>query len=147
MEDTNKSGCCSNFPKPLVSETLGTALPSESVDGMFCGQIVVDPTTCWIDYACPHDVFHCAPVPIAQRLARYQEVDSEEEEMVPKLGPSSHRGSTGSHQSIRATLKNQSMKCHRRSGSRAEAKRVSMLSKHTAFSSPMVSAGGVGLSC
>ncbi|XP_005371986.3 probable phospholipid-transporting ATPase VA [Microtus ochrogaster] len=73
----------------------------------------------------------------AQRLARYQEVDSEEEEMVPKLGPSSHRGSTGSHQSIRATLKNQSMKCHRRSGSRAEAKRVSMLLKHTAFSSPM----------
>lgn len=111
------------------------------------GQTVIDPTTFWIDYACPHDVFHCGPVPIAQRLARYQEVDSEEEEVVPKLGPSSHRGSTGSHQSIRVTLKNQSMKCHRRTGSRAEAKRVSMLSKHTAFSSPMVSAGSVGLSC
>lgn len=73
----------------------------------------------------------------AQRLARYQEVDSEEEEVVPKLGPASHRGSTGSHQSIRVTLKNPSIKCHRRTGSRAEAKRVSMLSKHTAFSSPM----------
>lgn len=64
-----------------------------------------------------------------------------------KLGPASHRGSTGSHQSIRVTLKNPSIKCHRRTGSLAEAKRVSMLSKHTAFSSPMVSAGGVGLSC
>nr|XP_048290688.1 phospholipid-transporting ATPase VA isoform X2 [Myodes glareolus] len=73
----------------------------------------------------------------AQRLARYQEVDSEEEEVVSKLGPASHRGSTGSHQSIRVTLKNPSIKCHRRTGSLAEAKRVSMLSKHTAFSSPM----------
>ncbi|CAO2614404.1 Phospholipid-transporting ATPase VA [Lemmus lemmus] len=73
----------------------------------------------------------------AQRLARYQEVDSEEEEVVSKLGPSSHRGSNGSHQSISITLKNQRIKCHRRSGSRAEAKRASMLSKHTAFSSPM----------
>lgn len=73
-------------------------------------------------------------------------MDSEEEEVVSKLGPASHRGSIGSHQSIRVTLKNPSIKCHRRTGSLAEAKRVSMLSKHTAFSSPMVSAGGVGLS-
>ncbi|XP_055463485.1 phospholipid-transporting ATPase VA [Psammomys obesus] len=73
----------------------------------------------------------------AQRLARYQEVDSEEEEVVPKVGTVSHRGSTGSHQSIWATHKNQSIKSHRRTGSLAEAKRASMLSKHTAFSSPM----------
>nr|XP_021508126.1 probable phospholipid-transporting ATPase VA [Meriones unguiculatus] len=73
----------------------------------------------------------------AQRLARYQEVDSEEEEVVPKVGTVSHRGSTGSHQSIWTTHKNQSIKSHRRTGSLAEAKRASMLSKHTAFSSPM----------
>ncbi|XP_034376938.1 LOW QUALITY PROTEIN: phospholipid-transporting ATPase VA [Arvicanthis niloticus] len=73
----------------------------------------------------------------AQRLARYQEVDSEEEEVVSKLGTISHRGSTGSHQSIWTSHRTQSIKSHRRTGSRAEAKRASMLSKHTAFSSPM----------
>ncbi|XP_037054116.1 probable phospholipid-transporting ATPase VA isoform X2 [Peromyscus leucopus] len=73
----------------------------------------------------------------AQRLARYQEVDSEEEEVVPKVGTVTHRGSTGSHQSIRMNHKSQSIKSHRRSGSRVEAKRASMRSKHTAFSSPM----------
>nr|XP_042133090.1 phospholipid-transporting ATPase VA isoform X2 [Peromyscus maniculatus bairdii] len=73
----------------------------------------------------------------AQRLARYQELDSEEEEVVPKVGTVTHRGSTGSHQSIRMNHKSQSIKSHRRSGSRVEAKRASMRSKHTAFSSPM----------
>ncbi|XP_073918138.1 phospholipid-transporting ATPase VA isoform X2 [Castor canadensis] len=72
----------------------------------------------------------------AQRLARYQEVDSEEEEVVPK-GGMSQRGSVGSHQSVRTMHRTQSLKSHRRTGSRAEARRASMLSKHTAFSSPM----------
>ncbi|XP_036909699.1 phospholipid-transporting ATPase VA isoform X2 [Sturnira hondurensis] len=73
----------------------------------------------------------------AQRLARYQEADSDSEEAVPKGGSLSQRGSIGSHQSIRALPRTQSTKSHRRTGSRAEAKRASMLSKHTAFSSPM----------
>ncbi|MBZ3870839.1 putative phospholipid-transporting ATPase VA [Sciurus carolinensis] len=71
----------------------------------------------------------------AQRLARYQEADSEEEE-VPR-GGSSQRGSIGSHQSIRILHRSQSTKSYWRTGSRAEAKRASVLSKHTAFSSPM----------
>ncbi|XP_023046196.2 probable phospholipid-transporting ATPase VA [Piliocolobus tephrosceles] len=73
----------------------------------------------------------------AQRLARYQEADSEEEEVVPRGGSVSQRGSIGSHQSVRVLHRTQSTKSHRRTGSRAEAKRASMLSKHTAFSSPM----------
>nr|XP_055134428.1 phospholipid-transporting ATPase VA isoform X2 [Symphalangus syndactylus] len=73
----------------------------------------------------------------AQRLARYQEADSEEEEVVPRGGSVSQRGSIGSHQSVRVVHRTQSTKSHRRMGSRAEAKRASMLSKHTAFSSPM----------
>ncbi|XP_029808136.1 probable phospholipid-transporting ATPase VA [Suricata suricatta] len=73
----------------------------------------------------------------AQRLARYQEADSEEEEAVPRGGSLPQRGSIGSHQSIRIMHRSQSTKSHRRTGSRAEAKRASMLSKHTAFSSPM----------
>ncbi|XP_045416335.1 phospholipid-transporting ATPase VA [Lemur catta] len=73
----------------------------------------------------------------AQRLARYQEADSEEEEVVPRGGLVSQRGSIGSHQSIRMMHRTQSTKSHRRTGSRAEAKRASMLSRHTAFSSPM----------
>ncbi|PNJ19271.1 ATP10A isoform 2 [Pongo abelii] len=73
----------------------------------------------------------------AQRLARYQEADSEEEEVVPRRGSASQRGSIGSHQSVRMVHRTQSTKSHRRTGSRAEAKRASMLSKHTAFSSPM----------
>ncbi|XP_063105904.1 phospholipid-transporting ATPase VA isoform X2 [Cavia porcellus] len=73
----------------------------------------------------------------AQRLARYQEADSEEEEVVPKRGSWSQRGSIGSHQGVRMMHRTQSTKSHRRTGSRAEAKRASMLSRHTAFSSPM----------
>uniref|UniRef100_A0A452VPE3 Phospholipid-transporting ATPase n=1 Tax=Ursus maritimus TaxID=29073 RepID=A0A452VPE3_URSMA len=73
----------------------------------------------------------------AQRLARYQEADSEEEEAVPRGGSLPQRGSIGSHQSVRVMHRSQSTKSHRRTGSRAEAKRASMLSKHTAFSSPM----------
>nr|XP_054307629.1 phospholipid-transporting ATPase VA isoform X2 [Pongo pygmaeus] len=73
----------------------------------------------------------------AQRLARYQEADSEEEEVVPRRGSASQRGSIGSHQSVRMVHRTQSTKSHRRTSSRAEAKRASMLSKHTAFSSPM----------
>ncbi|XP_036988622.2 phospholipid-transporting ATPase VA isoform X2 [Artibeus jamaicensis] len=73
----------------------------------------------------------------AQRLARYQEADSDSEEAAPKGGSLSQRGSIGSHQSIRGLPRTQSTKSHRRTGSRAEAKWASMLSKHTAFSSPM----------
>ncbi|KAL0618798.1 putative phospholipid-transporting ATPase VA [Plecturocebus cupreus] len=73
----------------------------------------------------------------AQRLARYQEADSEEEEVVPRGGSVSQRGSIGSHQSVRVVHRTQSTKSHRRTGSRAETKRASMLSRHTAFSSPM----------
>ncbi|XP_025774939.1 probable phospholipid-transporting ATPase VA [Puma concolor] len=73
----------------------------------------------------------------AQRLARYQEADSEEEEAVPRGGSLPQRSSIASHQSIRIMHRSQSTKSHRRTGSRAEAKRASMLSKHTAFSSPM----------
>ncbi|XP_074173871.1 phospholipid-transporting ATPase VA isoform X2 [Rhinolophus sinicus] len=67
----------------------------------------------------------------AQRLARYQEGDSEEEDTLPQ------RGSTGSHQSTRGLHRAPGTMSHRRSGSWAEARRASMLSKHTAFSSPM----------
>ncbi|KAM7048423.1 phospholipid-transporting ATPase VA isoform 1-T1 [Molossus nigricans] len=73
----------------------------------------------------------------AQRLARHQEADSDSEEAVPRGGSLSPRGSIGSPQSIRAPHRTQSTKAHRRTGSRAEAKWASMLSKHTAFSSPM----------
>ncbi|KAK2492677.1 hypothetical protein MC885_013302 [Smutsia gigantea] len=73
----------------------------------------------------------------AQRLARYQEADSEEEEVLPRGGSLPQRGSIGSHQSIRVMHRSQSTRSHRRTGSRAEAKQASMLSKHTAFSSPM----------
>ncbi|KAL7983788.1 hypothetical protein Chor_000664, partial [Crotalus horridus] len=74
----------------------------------------------------------------AKRLAMYQEADSEDEETSPKVGTLSQRDSISSHQSIKVTFRNQSVKSHRRTGSRAEAKRASILSKHTAFSSPMV---------
>nr|XP_031296299.1 probable phospholipid-transporting ATPase VA isoform X2 [Camelus dromedarius] len=73
----------------------------------------------------------------ARRLARYQEADSEEEEVVPRGGSLPQRGSSGSHQSVRIVHRSQSTRSHRRTGSRAEAKLASMLSKHTAFSSPM----------
>ncbi|XP_023560424.1 probable phospholipid-transporting ATPase VA, partial [Octodon degus] len=73
----------------------------------------------------------------AQRLARYQEVDSEEEDAVPKGGSWSRRGSIGSHQSVRILRRTQSTKSHRHAGSRAEAKRAGEPSRHTAFSSPM----------
>ncbi|XP_043345314.1 phospholipid-transporting ATPase VA isoform X1 [Cervus canadensis] len=66
----------------------------------------------------------------AQRLARYQEADSEEEEVVPRGGSLPLRGGAGGHQT-------QSSRAHRRTGSRAEARRVSMLTELTAFSSPM----------
>ncbi|KAJ8350862.1 hypothetical protein SKAU_G00259920 [Synaphobranchus kaupii] len=72
----------------------------------------------------------------ARRLAAYQEMDSEEEECVSG-GTLPRRDSGGSHQSARVVLRSQSTKSHRRTGSRAEAKRASILSKHTAFSSPM----------
>ncbi|XP_051840611.1 phospholipid-transporting ATPase VA [Antechinus flavipes] len=73
----------------------------------------------------------------ARRIAMYQEADSEEDEVVPKGGTLSQRGSIGSHQSVKIVHRTQSTKSHRRTGSRAEAKRASILSKHTAFSSPM----------
>ncbi|XP_056411876.1 phospholipid-transporting ATPase VA isoform X1 [Hyla sarda] len=73
----------------------------------------------------------------AKRLAAYQEVDSEEEENVPKSGTLSRRDSSGSHHSGKVVHRNQSTKTHRRTGSRAEAMKASILSKHTAFSSPM----------
>uniref|UniRef100_A0A7M4F0V8 Phospholipid-transporting ATPase n=1 Tax=Crocodylus porosus TaxID=8502 RepID=A0A7M4F0V8_CROPO len=73
----------------------------------------------------------------AKRLAMYQEPDSEEEETAPKGVTLSQRDSICSHQSVKAVHRSQSTKSHRRTGSRAEAKRASILSKHTAFSSPM----------
>ena len=68
----------------------------------------------------------------------YQELDSEEEECVSHGGTLPRRDSVTSHQSAKVVLRSQSTKSHRRTGSRAEAKRASILSKHTAFSSPMV---------
>ncbi|KAJ6667504.1 hypothetical protein lerEdw1_016625 [Lerista edwardsae] len=73
----------------------------------------------------------------ARRIAMYQEADSEDEEIAPKAGTLSQRNSISSHQSIKVMHRNQSTKSHRRTGSRVEAKRASILSKHTAFSSPM----------
>lgn len=58
---------------------------------------------------------------------------------MPRGGSLPQRSSIGSHQSVRVMHRSQSTKSHRRTGSRAEAKRASMLSRHTAFSSPMVS--------
>lgn len=66
-------------------------------------------------------------------------MDSEEEECTSHGGTLPRRDSVTSHQSARVVLRSQSTKSHRRTGSRAEAKRASILSKHTAFSSPMVS--------
>lgn len=76
---------------------------------------------------------------LAKRIAMYQEMDSEEEECMSHGGTLPRRDSVTSHQSARVVLRSQSTKSHRRTGSRAEAKRASILSKHTAFSSPMVS--------
>ncbi|XP_028655873.1 phospholipid-transporting ATPase VA [Erpetoichthys calabaricus] len=73
----------------------------------------------------------------ARRLAMYQENDSEEEDFIPKPDTLSRRDSVTSHQSNKFVHRTQSTKSHRRTGSRAEAKRASILSKHTAFSSPM----------
>ncbi|KAL4656854.1 putative phospholipid-transporting ATPase VA isoform X1 [Arapaima gigas] len=73
----------------------------------------------------------------ARRLAMYQELDSEEEECTSHGGTLPRRDSAASHHSSRMVLRSQSTKSHRRTGSRAEAKRASILSKHTAFSSPM----------
>ncbi|KAG7228709.1 hypothetical protein INR49_008487 [Caranx melampygus] len=73
----------------------------------------------------------------ARRLAMYQEMDSEEEECTSHGGTLPRRDSVSSHQSAPVVLRSQSTKSHRRTGSRAEAKRASILSKHTAFSSPM----------
>ncbi|XP_051996766.1 phospholipid-transporting ATPase VA-like [Xyrauchen texanus] len=73
----------------------------------------------------------------ARRLAMYQEVDSEEEDCTSHGGNLPRRDSVASNQSGKVVLRSQSTKSHRRTGSRAEAKRASILSKHTAFSSPM----------
>ncbi|KAJ7319678.1 hypothetical protein JRQ81_019189 [Phrynocephalus forsythii] len=73
----------------------------------------------------------------ARRIAMYQEAESEDEETSPKTGTLSQRESISSHQSVKVIHRNQSTKSHRRTGSRVEAKRASILSKHTAFSSPM----------
>ncbi|XP_038160216.1 probable phospholipid-transporting ATPase VA, partial [Cyprinodon tularosa] len=73
----------------------------------------------------------------ARRIAMYQEIDSEEEECLSHGGTLPRRDSVGSHHSGRVVLRSHSTKSHRRTGSRAEAKRASILSKHTAFSSPM----------
>ncbi|KAI5109536.1 putative phospholipid-transporting ATPase VA, partial [Silurus meridionalis] len=74
----------------------------------------------------------------ARRLAMmYQDVDSEEEECVSHGGTLPRRESVCSQHSGRVVLRSHSTKSHRRTGSRAEAKRASILSKHTAFSSPM----------
>ncbi|XP_053311144.1 phospholipid-transporting ATPase VA [Spea bombifrons] len=73
----------------------------------------------------------------AKRLAMYQEVDSEDDQNGPKAATLPRRDSSGSHHSVKAVHRSHSTKTHRRTGSRAEAMRASILSKHTAFSSPM----------
>ncbi|XP_061482928.1 phospholipid-transporting ATPase VA isoform X2 [Rhineura floridana] len=73
----------------------------------------------------------------AKRIAMYQEADSEDDETAAKAGTLTQRDSISSHQSVKVVHRNQSTKSHRRTGSRVEAKRASILSKHTAFSSPM----------
>ncbi|XP_069747994.1 phospholipid-transporting ATPase VA isoform X1 [Narcine bancroftii] len=73
----------------------------------------------------------------AKRLAMYQDLDSEDEDYVTKSGTIPRCDSTSSHLSAKVVHRTQSTKSHRRTGSRAEAKRASILSKHTAFSSPM----------
>uniref|UniRef100_A0AAR2J6F4 Phospholipid-transporting ATPase n=1 Tax=Pygocentrus nattereri TaxID=42514 RepID=A0AAR2J6F4_PYGNA len=67
----------------------------------------------------------------ARRLAMYQEVDSEEEECLSHGGTLPRRESLCSQHSGKVVLRSQSTKSHRRTGSRAEAKRASILSKHT----------------
>uniref|UniRef100_A0A4W6DS28 Phospholipid-transporting ATPase n=1 Tax=Lates calcarifer TaxID=8187 RepID=A0A4W6DS28_LATCA len=59
----------------------------------------------------------------ARRLAMYQEMDSEEEECTSHGGTLPRRDSVTSHQSAPVVLRSQSTKSHRRTGSRAEAKR------------------------
>ncbi|ETE71895.1 putative phospholipid-transporting ATPase VD, partial [Ophiophagus hannah] len=54
----------------------------------------------------------------AKRLAMYQEADSEDEETSPKVGTLSQRDSISSHQSVKVPYRNQSVKSHRRTGSR-----------------------------
>ncbi|XP_036087966.1 probable phospholipid-transporting ATPase VA isoform X1 [Rousettus aegyptiacus] len=73
----------------------------------------------------------------ARRLARHQEADSEEEEVVSRGGSLSQRGSVGSHQSVRTAHRSPSTRSHRPPGGRAEARWASVLSRRTAFSSPM----------
>ncbi|KAM5180059.1 phospholipid-transporting ATPase VA [Mantella aurantiaca] len=73
----------------------------------------------------------------AKRLAAYQEVESEEEDNGGKSATLPRRDSISSHHSVKAVHRSQSTKTHRRTGSRAEAMKASILSKHTAFSSPM----------
>lgn len=73
----------------------------------------------------------------AKRLAAYQEVESEEEDNGVKTATLVRRDSSGSHHSVKAVHRSQSTKTHRRTGSRAEAMKASILSKHTAFSSPV----------
>ncbi|CAH2223377.1 probable phospholipid-transporting ATPase VA [Pelobates cultripes] len=73
----------------------------------------------------------------AKRLAMYQEADSEDDDIGPKTGTLPRRDSGGSHHSVKAVHRSHSTKTHRRTGSRAEAMKASILSKHTAFSSPM----------
>uniref|UniRef100_A0A674EFB1 Phospholipid-transporting ATPase n=1 Tax=Salmo trutta TaxID=8032 RepID=A0A674EFB1_SALTR len=69
----------------------------------------------------------------ARRLAMYQDlVDSEEEDCTSHSGTLPRRDSVASNQSAaKVVLRSQSTKSHRRTGSRAEAKRASILSKHT----------------
>ncbi|KAG8452166.1 hypothetical protein GDO86_004094 [Hymenochirus boettgeri] len=74
----------------------------------------------------------------AKRLAMYQEADSEEDDNGGlKSGTLPRCDSISSHTSVKAVHRNQITKTHRRTGSRAEAMKASILSKHTAFSSPM----------
>lgn len=86
-----------------------------------------------------YDVLFFVFLFIVRRLVKYQEADFEEEEMVFRGSSLFQRGSIGSYQSVYIMYRIQSIKTYRRTGSRAEVKRVSMLFKYTVFSSFMVS--------
>lgn len=87
-----------------------------------------------VDGLCILILMACA-YPTAQRLARYQEMDLEEEDVLPRGSSLPQRSSLDSPQTLH---RSHSTRSHHHPGFRAEGHRASVQS-HTAFSSPMVS--------